>query len=56
LKTYHRPRSIEVRWTDAFHVDVVANGMDKVSVLKRYDKPQWGDISIRIVLDNEISR
>jgi hypothetical protein len=56
LETYHSPKGIEIRWTDSFHVEVLGNGMDQVRVLRRYDKLQWSDISIRILLDNEVSQ
>ena len=53
FETYRSPKGIEIRWTDPLHLEVVANGMDDVRVLRIYSKLQWADVSIQILVDGD---
>lgn len=52
LESYHAPTSVELRWTGPRHLEVVATGMNRVTVLNLYRDARAFDVQVRIRLDD----
>lgn len=52
LETYNAPTRVDMRWTGSGHLEVVATGTNRVTVLNLYKEVRAFDVQVRIRLED----